>query len=384
MMPPRAPDQTLPFDNRSSSLDGVRGLAALSVVLLHILSIFQDTEIPEYAWVNHALDALAYTPIAALWAGSSAVVLFFILSGYALHRMFSPGRMTYAGYVARRITRLWLPYAVTLILASLSIWLIGSHKIAGQSNWLNSSLGTSLSAPILIQHMLMVGEFDTRPLDFVIWSLVIEMRVSLIFPLIFWAAECNRPLMTLVISIIVGATSILAQHRLGASATSMIATLGYQTYFVIGALMSKHEMLIRRHYARIPRAARLLLFLVALTLYCGVFRLSATYETMLGASWIIVAALCSANARKFLEWSPIQWLGQMSYSLYLCHVVALLSLVNLWYPRLTFSEIAGLSIPVIFIATMLLHRFVEQPAIALSRIVARQFGGGVMKAAMRT
>jgi len=383
MISSRADNQTLAVDNRSSSLDGVRGLAALSVVVLHLLSIFQDTKVPEYAWVDHALDALAYTPIAALWAGSSAVVLFFILSGYALHRMFSPVRMTYAGYAVRRITRLWLPYAVTLILASFSIWLIGSHKIPGQSDWLNSSLGTSLSAPLLIQHMLMVGEFDTRPIDFVIWSLVIEMRVSLIFPLIFWAAECNRPVLTLLISVIVGALSILVQHRLGASSTSMIATFGYQTYFVIGALMSKHEMLIRRQYVRIPRAARALLFLVALTLYCGVFRLSATYGTMLGASWIIVAALCSAHAQKLLDCSPIQWLGQISYSLYLCHVVVLLSLINLCCPRLTFSKIAGLSIPVIFIASMLLHRFVEQPAIALSRIMARQFGGGVIKAAVR-
>jgi peptidoglycan/LPS O-acetylase OafA/YrhL len=384
MMPPRAGDQTLSFDKRSSSLDGVRGLAALSVVVLHLLSLFQYTKFPQYAWVNHALDALGYTPIAALWAGSSAVVLFFILSGYALHRMFSPARMSYAGYAARRITRLWLPYAVTLILASLSIWLIGSNKIAGQSDWLNSSLGTSLSAPMLIQHLLMVGEFETRPIDFVIWSLVIEMRVSLIFPLIFWAAECNRPLLTMGLSVIVGAASILVQHRMGSSSTSMIATLGYQTYFVIGALMSKHGTQITRQYARIPPAARAALFLVALTLYCGAFRLSTTYGTMLGASWIIIEALCSTPARKFLDWSPIQWLGKISYSLYLCHVVVMLSLVNLCYPRLSFSEIAGLSIPVIFIASLLLNRFVEQPAIALSRIVARQFGGSVMKAAVRT
>lgn len=188
------------FDNRSSALDGVRGLAAVTVVALHLLSLFQDTKFPQYARFDQALAALALTPISALWAGSSAVVLFFILSGYAVHRMLSPGTMTYGGYAARRITRLWLPYAVTLVLASISISLVGSHKVAGQSEWLNSLLGTSLSAPMLFQHMLMVGVFDTRPVDFVIWSLVIEMRMSLIFPLIFWAVECNRPMLILAVS----------------------------------------------------------------------------------------------------------------------------------------------------------------------------------------
>ena len=361
------------FNSRSSSLDGVKGLAALTVVVLHFVSTFHDTQFAQYAWVDRALGVLAYTPISALWAGSSAVALFFILSGYALHRMFSVATLTYAGYAVRRIIRLWLPYVATLAVAAISISLIGSHKIAGQSDWLNSLLGSSLSASMVFEHLLMVGDFDTKPIDFVVWSLVIEMRISLVFPLIFWAVECSRPIATLVASVLIGAVSILAQHRFGSSSVSMIATFGYQPFFVIGALMSKYESQIERQYVQIPAVGQAGLFLIALTFYCGGLRISATYSTMLGASWIIVVALCSSDARRVLDNPLIQRLGRISYSLYLCHAVVLLSFINFCYPRLPFSIIALVSLPAIIISSALLYRFVEQPAIALSRIVGRPF-----------
>jgi peptidoglycan/LPS O-acetylase OafA/YrhL len=375
-------EQSTSLYDRSSSLDGLRGLAALTVVVLHLLSVFWGTDFRQYSWVDHFLQFVSYTPISALWAGSSAVVLFFILSGYALERMLSPESMTYAAYAARRIARLWIPYAATVILASISICLIGSHKVAGQSDWMNSSLGTPLSVSMLRQHMLMVGEFDTRPIDFVIWSLVIEMRMSLIFPLIHRSLKYNRPILLLIFSILIGGMSILAQHRWGASSVSMIATLSGQTYFVIGALIAKYEAHIRRQYVRIPTAYRVLLFLFALTLYSGCLPVSATYGIMLGATWIIVVALCSAAARRMLDCSAIQWLGEVSYSLYLCHVVVLLSLINLLYPRLSFTSIVVLAVPAIYAVSVLLHRFVERPAMVLGRTIGRQLGGTSSKSVM--
>lgn len=355
----------------------------MTVVVLHLVSIFQGTEFPGYAWVDQTLEVLSYTPLSAIWAGTSAVALFFILSGYALHRMLSPGKMTYAGFAARRIARLWIPYAATLVIASIGIALVGSHKIAGQSDWMNSFLGTSPSAAMLGQHLLMIGQFDTKPIDFVIWSLVLEMRISLIFPLIFWAVESNRPILTLIVSLGVGAVSILAQHHLGSSSTSLMATFGAQTYFVIGALISKYQSQIRHQYNRVPGPYRAVLFLGALTLYSGL-RISETYSTLLGASWIIIVALCSSHAGGFLDRSPIQWLGKISYSLYLCHAVVLLFLINWLYPRLSFASIVLLAIPAIFLLSYWLNRFVEQPAIALSRKLGRQLGGSLSKGAVRT
>jgi peptidoglycan/LPS O-acetylase OafA/YrhL len=286
--------------------------------------------------------------------------------------MLSPAAMNYRSYGARRIIRLWIPYAVTLILAALSIRLIGSHRIARQSEWMNSFLGTTLSPQMLAQHALMIGSFDTRPLDFVIWSLVLEMRISLMFPALYWAVERYPPGLTLAVSVMVGAIGLFLEHHSDSSNISIAATLVCQTYFVIGALLSRFQSQIGQRYALIAPPAGVLLFAASLVLYCNCLRISATYSTMLGATWLVIVALCSPRAQAFLNRPLIQWLGKVSYSLYLCHVVVILALINLLYPRLAFSWIVLMCIPTIFAVSFGLNRFIEQPAIALSRAAGRR------------
>jgi peptidoglycan/LPS O-acetylase OafA/YrhL len=356
---------------RSSALDGVRGLAAGSVVTLHLMSVFLDTQIPQYRWFDQIFHRLSYTPFAALWAGGQAVTIFFVLSGFALHRMLAHGASSYCGYAARRIIRLWIPYAVVITLACISIQVIGSHKIAVQSDWMNSFLGVSPSPQLLAQHLSMVGVFDTRPLDFVVWSLVLEMRMSLVFPIIYWATERVRPGINLAGSLFIASCAVRLQHHTGSSSTSLMATFVCQVYFVIGALLSKYEGSLRRLYSQIPRPLKWLLFATSVVLYCNCLRLSATYSTMLGATWLIIIALCSQRARHSLNRPAVQFFGRISYSLYLAHGVVLLSLINLLYPRLPFGAIVAIALPAALIVSTALNRFVEQPSIAWSQLTGR-------------
>lgn len=70
---------------RLTSLDGLRGLAALVVLAHHALltmsgfsSVYWAEPFP--SWVT----PFAYTPLHALWAGQEAVLVFFVLSGAVL------------------------------------------------------------------------------------------------------------------------------------------------------------------------------------------------------------------------------------------------------------------------------------------------------------
>jgi peptidoglycan/LPS O-acetylase OafA/YrhL len=79
--PPSA--QTLPAPDvtaaRDRSLDAVRGLAALSVVLCHYLNIL--TGLPLGTML---MSLAALPPLSLLVTGYGAVILFFVLSGYVL------------------------------------------------------------------------------------------------------------------------------------------------------------------------------------------------------------------------------------------------------------------------------------------------------------
>lgn len=68
----------MPKDHRIQSLDALRGLAAVSVVFLHILSVYGTKD----AWAVSSTHGdflaflLARTPAGIFYAGGEAVVLF--------------------------------------------------------------------------------------------------------------------------------------------------------------------------------------------------------------------------------------------------------------------------------------------------------------------
>lgn len=104
------------------SLDGLRGMAALTVVLSHVFllyfpSLHQGTvtsSVP--GWVN----VLATSPITFFYRGGLAVMLFFVLSGYVLtHGYVAHSTQEYAAKAAaKRYIRLGGPVLVASLIGS--------------------------------------------------------------------------------------------------------------------------------------------------------------------------------------------------------------------------------------------------------------------------
>jgi len=67
--------------SRLVQLDGLRGVAAISVVFHHILSALRPDLVVELqqntAWI-------AYTPLSVFWNGTFAVSIFFVLSAFVV------------------------------------------------------------------------------------------------------------------------------------------------------------------------------------------------------------------------------------------------------------------------------------------------------------
>jgi peptidoglycan/LPS O-acetylase OafA/YrhL len=154
---------------RLVSIDALRGIAALGVVLYHTNAI---PGVDRRLLYGDAVDA-------AMLFGKYGVWLFFVISGFCIHLQWVRAKMSgddrpvdFVSFWKRRIRRLYPPYLVTLVFYI----------------WLRYSLGelppTALSAWRVFLHVFMLQNLDTRALSTmnnVYWTLAVEEQLYLLY-----------------------------------------------------------------------------------------------------------------------------------------------------------------------------------------------------------
>ena len=148
-----------PKDQRYLALDGLRGFAAIAVVLFHC---------------GHHL----HTP----WLvghGAVAVDVFFVMSGFVLHRIYGPRFR--AGWSFRDFARARFVRLYPLYFAGLLVGLGVMAALAGRSAWNENFFGLLRA---FIDGSLLVPDLSDPqgfifPLNPTFWSLLVEAVVSL-------------------------------------------------------------------------------------------------------------------------------------------------------------------------------------------------------------
>ena len=339
---------------RAAGLDGLRGLAAITVALGHFFFLF-----PQNRWTA----VWKYSPLYALIAGREAVVVFFVLSGFALHKMMNAERgFEYWRFALRRIVRIYGPYLGALGLAVAgNVWLSEGPR-AGFSRWFNDAWPLPVHAADVRAHVLFLGDYDTGRFNGAFWSLVHEMRISLVFPLLnrlvrgrrwWWGGGLTAAMMV---------SGSLMSVRIG-EPNNLGETLHYAGLFVVGILIAERPSL---RVKPLWMVAALVLFYYGR----GVARvLPVEYANLLdvpvglGAAAMVIWALDA----KWLLARPVQWLGERSYSLYLVHVAVLLGFVNLLHMKAPSMWLVLLYVPAMLGVTELFFQAAERPLLQLSR-----------------
>ncbi|MFZ0304868.1 MAG: acyltransferase [Terracidiphilus sp.] len=366
---------------RLYQLDSLRGIAALCVVLHHLFWLWKDEVLSKSPASFRGLIDLLLQPISA---GHEAVILFFILSGLVLSIPAQVGKpQTYPVFLTRRIFRIYFPYLVAVMLA-----VIGNSLLCGSvtiSPWFQKFWLTPVHRSDVLQHIAFLGSFNTDQFDPPVWSLVHEMRISLVFPFLCWVALAIKPARLLLISFFISVACIFYAVRFP-QYYSYLCSLHYIAFFVTGICIFYYSRQIGEHFVRWSRDSKYLLLGVAVLIYSYPGKLltidktlaqhidpqlAVDWTTAIGASLFIVISLNSIRAGKILLSKPALWLGEMSYSLYLIHFVVLLVLVHLLYGKLNITLLLFICLIASLAVARVFFVAVERPCMNLGRRLSK-------------
>ena len=345
---------------RIRSLDSLRGLAALVVVLYHFSLVVPG--------VHPRLQAI--WPLRIVLAGPTAVFLFFVLSGFVLYLSLQRhDRDDWPTFAARRLARLYPPVAAAVLLSAALYVLVAPGPLPALGAWLTAYSWTEPPGPGLIAgHLLLFDGDRFHTLDNPMWSLVVEVRLSLLFPLI--AAGIRRwPLRTVIACVILsfGARHVLHGGHVLASVDPFF-TLQFLDLFAIGAFMAHHAEAVSRVVSRLPGP---LVAAVTLVMLCIQGRLFE-YAMYTSAVLLVAASFAYPALARFYGFRPFVWLGERSFSLYLVHLPLLLAIVHLLHGRMPIVVILAGAFPVCLLGAELFWLGVERPSMRLGRMVGRR------------
>lgn len=365
-------------NDRIKSLDSIRGLAALTVVVHHCLLVFPAFYALQSGsgvepGAGHRL--LAFSPLHLGWAGTEAVILFFVLSGFVLALPFVSGReVVTSRFIAKRVCRIYLPYIVAVGASTAILLLFTFEETSGASQWFKDMWAVRPDWTGMLDIVAMGGR-QTHNVDTAAWSLVHEMRASLIFP--FLAYLIAR--LDWKVCLLGGFSLSIAGYAVSSPGgfESLWGTAFYLGFFVLGAVLALHRGAVsewgRRLSERRGRALLVLSLAGGLYLWRWLVPIPAAANGFVvawmvagGSALLFAVVLGSGRLTAVLSVRPLQWLGRVSYSLYLTHTIVLLALVHSLDGALPLVVIAGIAPLVALPVAAAFYKAVESPSMALA------------------
>ncbi len=350
---------------RLDGLDGLRGFAALVVVPYHTITGMRPDTIPFLVGTPLFRMEASDPWITKLWLtifnGESAVLLFFILSGFVLTRSLVDDFRHYPvvtatmAFVVRRLLR---------IFPSLLACLIAIYALSNAAHALIPAADISFSGAQLLANAALID----FPLNGATWTLQVEM---LAIPVMVVAGLLTgRWGVAGAVAALIAAFVVMRSGQLNFGFLFLVI---FQFYFVAGALawaLSARQSENTRSF--VPWWAILAAFM-----FVNQLAISPTLAFYLRAGlagWLV--AVLATSPSRVLQHRASVFLGKISYSFYLWNVLFMNLLFSFrddfppWMAQHQALSGLLLAIPIV-IATIPLANFVykhvERPGMALGK-----------------
>ncbi len=304
---------TGPRPARVTGLDGIRGLAALFVVLNHIF---------ERAWPGYPARQ---APFWAAWLvyGRFAVIVFIALSGFSLG--LGPARSGWrfgsiAAYARRRAWRILPPYW-----AALGFSLVMTWYVLAQPGWPVPDGKSVLVNGLLVQDAVAAGSPNRA-----FWSIAIEAQLYVLLPLLLVVVRrVSAWAMAGLVAVIVVTIGLLGPHVPVMNTALVKFTPDLAVLFAVGLLAAGIQTAgqpVRARpwagYALAATAPVIALIVVRGSAWSNghLFWVDLAWAPAIGC---LLAAIATGRPRpvvRFLSSGLPRALGSCSYSLYLTHM----------------------------------------------------------------
>lgn len=357
--------------NRLAFLDALRGLAAVYVVLFHVMAM--------------PSPALATGPVmgAVLAMGGTGVALFFVISAFSLAYTMPRHARTPTPLLSFYLHRMFRIAPLFFVLLAFSIWRDGRGSHAGHP-----------SAEILANVTFTFNLFEGWEAGIVwaSWAIGVEMLFYAVFPLLFRIIDSPRrawgaAVLGTLASLLAGA-GVLGPA--GVAAVGDYGLLRHLPVFLYGLLAYHLFMALQAVPSNAARRCCMTVLVGTGLLLVGLTWSSARAAVSAGIGWILFgagyAALLIGMSRFPLSLvvnRVTTYLGQISYSLYLAHpiVVALLipvfRRIQLLVPQadLAYLLCAVLTLAIAVPVAYLGYRLIEVPGIRAGHRVLAAING---------
>jgi peptidoglycan/LPS O-acetylase OafA/YrhL len=327
-------------------LDGLRGIAALSVALFHAGA---------YLTPSLAADLLP--------GGFIGVDLFFVLSGFLMTSILLSPAQGYGRFYARRVARIFP--ALYLFLAAQWLYTWATHSTgSGWRTYALIGLGSGNWAP-QVGSVLPFSLAQT-------WSLGVEEQLYLVWPVVLLLLGRRHPdrlKWLCVAGIGVSLLAKLAMFRAGMPAVHIYGqTDARLDDFLAGAFVA---VLWHRN----PEPARFDRFVAGLAVFaCAFLGLTLAIGHPYSSAWlyeggftavglagavVLYACLRHAPGTAVLATRPLRALGRVSYAVYLWHPLVFLAVARAWPTDLPVRVLVGVA--ALITVSVLSTVYVEEP-----------------------
>lgn len=344
-------------------LEGFRGILACWVMIFHIFSIS---------------DTIKYFPknIAQIIDGENAVNVFIILSGFVISMLITSQNEDYKLYIIRRFFRLY-PIYIICILIALLLNVIGIIPQKFNSSELASHLilhATMLHGIIPYNILPHASGAILNPA----WSISLEWQFYLIAPLIFFITKKYRKTGLLIVVLTFIILSKAANHYGNWDGAFLLSKI---QFFLLGMFsLFIYKWLVTTSKENLKKIAA-----YSIPFMCLIFFTFCPFVKHFSIIlWISFSLMILDSSRVdskvgsifsgIMNNNLLQWLGKISYSIYLIHEIIIwcsVKLLNTAFNNLSTSQklfyITLITIPTTLLLSNFSYKYIEKPTINFSK-----------------